>query len=183
MYINDAYRRGVIRARSEMIKAGYDVPSMAQTGIDNAMLLPRHRDTLDGQATTTFQRLKNITEVMNTELSQIVAQGIIDEERPSSIARKIAAAIASIGIVRAELLARTEVVRTHHLATIREYEYWGTAGVTVIAEWSTAGDERVCSVCIGMHGNQYPLKEIEHMIPVHPGCRCIAIPVGIRTEQ
>jgi hypothetical protein len=50
-------------------------------------------------------------------------------------------------------------------------------GVTVEAEWSTAGDDRVCGECQGLEGIEYTLDQIEGMIPVHPSCRCVALPV------
>jgi SPP1 gp7 family putative phage head morphogenesis protein len=77
---------------------------------------------------------------------------------------------------RAEMLARTEIIRAHHLATIQEYRNWGVLGIYVKGEWKTAGDDRVCSQCASLEGNIYTLDEIESMIPLHPNCRCIALP-------
>jgi len=77
---------------------------------------------------------------------------------------------------RASMLARTEVIRAHHLATIQEYRNWGLEGIRVQAEWSTAGDDRVCSRCMALEGRIFTLDEIEPMIPLHPGCRCISLP-------
>jgi SPP1 gp7 family putative phage head morphogenesis protein len=62
------------------------------------------------------------------------------------------------------------------MATIQEYRNWRLAGVTVQAEWLTAGDDRVCERCASLQGRIFTLDEIEGMIPVHPGCRCIALP-------
>ena len=72
---------------------------------------------------------------------------------------------------RAETLARTEIIRAHHMANMQEYKNWGATGFEVIAEWSTAGDERVCDECAGYHENRYTMQAIEHAIPVHPQCR------------
>jgi SPP1 gp7 family putative phage head morphogenesis protein len=62
------------------------------------------------------------------------------------------------------------------LATIQEYRNFGVLGVSVQAEWKTAGDDRVCITCSRMEGKIYTLDEIEPMIPLHPQCRCIALP-------
>jgi SPP1 gp7 family putative phage head morphogenesis protein len=83
---------------------------------------------------------------------------------------------------RAEILARTEIIRSHHLATIEEYRTWEVEGVYVLAEWATAGDSRVCTVCAPLQGTIWTLDEIEPMIPRHPQCRCVSIPFVDKTR-
>jgi hypothetical protein len=65
------------------------------------------------------------------------------------------------------------------VATVQEYRNWEAAGVKVKAEWSTAGDDRVCEECEALEGKEFSLQEIEDMIPYHPNCRCIALPLDI----
>jgi SPP1 gp7 family putative phage head morphogenesis protein len=77
---------------------------------------------------------------------------------------------------RAEILARTETIRAHHAANMGEYRAAGALGITVLAEHLTAGDDRVCPQCAPLQGKRYELDEAEYMIPVHPQCRCVAIP-------
>ena len=77
---------------------------------------------------------------------------------------------------RAEMIARTELIRAHHLATIQEYRNWGVLGIKVKGEWKTAGDSRVCERCAELEGKIFTLDEIEPMIPFHPLCRCLALP-------
>jgi SPP1 gp7 family putative phage head morphogenesis protein len=192
-YITDGYRRGIQRARYEMVKAGFDVPPLSETGgIQAAMQVPLHVDRLGVLYTRTFSDLRGITTSMDTQISRILAQGMAEGTNPTVLARQMVKTITGRGNLsltdtlgrfipakrRAEMLARTEIIRAHHLGTIQEYRNWEIEGVTVIAEFSTAGDDRVCSVCAGMHGNRYDLKQVEYMIPVHPYCRCIAIPVN-----
>lgn len=193
IYILDSYKRGVQRARYEMRNAGYDVPTIeASGGIEVVMGNPFHIDRVGLVYTRAYEQLKGITAAMDTQISQILAQGMVDGDNPLRLARKLVATIngggAELGITdtlgryipakrRAEMLARTEIIRAHHQANIQEYMNWQVLGIEVVAEWSTAGDERVCDQCAGLHGNRYTLKEIEHMIPVHPNCRCIAVPV------
>jgi len=138
---------------------------------------------------------------MDTQISQILAQGLIDGDHPSIITRKLLATINGSGVGelgitdslgrfipaqrRADMLARTEIIRAHHVANIQEYKNWRAMGVTVRAEWSTAGGKRVCEICAGMDGKSFELEEIENMIPQHPMCRCIAVPreVNPRTQE
>lgn len=195
-YIVDSYRRGVIRARSEMKKAGYNVPTIEESGgLDAIMGSPFHVDAMGYVFTRAFQQLKGISVAMDSQISQVLAQGLVDGDGPRLIARKLLATINGAGVGdlgitdtlgrfisarrRAQTLARTEIIRAYHIANIQEYKNWRVLGVTVIAEWSTAGDERVCDECASMHGNRYTLEEIEHMIPRHPNCRCVAVPIEV----
>ncbi len=199
-YISDSYKRGVLRARYEMKKAGFKVPSMEETGgVGVSMSTPFHIDRLGILYIRAFNELKGITAVMGTQISRILAQGIGDGDNPVLLAKKMVGVIegGTLGLKvsyispktgktisylmpaerRAEIMARTEIVRAHHQAMIQEYENWGTKKVKVMAEWSTSGDTRVCSICSGFEGNTYTLKEIMNMIPYHPQCRCAALPV------
>ena len=193
LYISDSYKRGIIRARYELKKAGIDVPSIDDTGgINMSMGTPFHVDRLGLLFTRVFNDLKGITEAMDMQISRILAQGIADGDGPALLARKIVATINGdgadkLGITdtlgrfipakqRAMMLARTEIIRAHHQAMIQEYRNWAVEGVYVKGEWLTAGDDRVCSRCKQLEGKIFTLDEIEGMIPYHPQCRCIALP-------
>ena len=192
-YIADSYKRGILRARSELTLAGFKNPSIEESGgIDAVMGLPMHVDRLGLLYIRVFNELKGITDAMDSIISRILAQGIADGDGPALLARKLVAAINGTGVGdlaltdsigrfipalrRAELLARTEIIRAHHLATIQEYRNWGVLGIKVKAEWKTAGDDRVCKKCDALEGHVFTLDEIEPMIPLHPLCRCIALP-------
>lgn len=194
-YIWDSYKRGVIRARYELNRAGYTVPTIDQSGgIEAIMSTPFHVDRVGLVFTRAFEQLKNITSQMDTQISQVLAQGLVDGDNPRLLARKMVAVIdgakaGELGITdtlgryiparrRAEILARTEVIRAHHAANMQEYKNWGAEGFEVVAEWVTAGDDRVCTECASYSGDRYTLKAMEYAIPVHPQCRCIAIPVS-----
>lgn len=194
-FLFDSYKRGVMRARYEMIKAGMNIPSIEQSGGPlMAMSLPFHIDRLGLIYTRFFSDLKGITDAMDAQISRILAQGLADGDGARLLARKLVATINGDGVDRlgitdsigrfipaerrAEILARTEIIRAHHLATIQEYRNWGLLNIRVQAEWKTAGDDRVCDKCLAMEakGKIYTLDEIEPLIPLHPQCRCIALP-------
>jgi len=193
-YILQAYKQGVTRARTELIRQGYGVPSIeAAGGIDVVLQGISHVDRLSVLQTKVFQELTQTTAAMDSQIMRVLSQGLLDGSDVRMLARKLVATINGTGLGdlgitdtlgrfipamrRAETIARTEIIRAHHLANIEEYKTWQVSGVTVIAEWSTAGDDRVCAECASLHGNRFTLKEIEHMIPRHPNCRCIAIPI------
>ena len=193
-YVFDSYKRGVLRARQELLKAKYDVPSVEGSGgADSMLMIPIHLDLIGMLYTRVFTLLQGITAQMDTVISQVLSQGIIDGDGPALLAKKLLSVIdgnglPTLGITdslgrfipaerRAVILARTEVIRTFHQASIQEYRNWGLEGVQVQAEWITAGDDRVCPTCASMEGKIFTLDEIEPLIPFHPQCRCIAIPV------
>jgi len=192
-YLTDSYKRGIIRARYEMLSAGYVVPAIEESGgIMAVMGLPMHVDRLGLIYTRAYNELKGVTNAMDQAISRILAQGLADGDNPILLARKLVATINGEGLGelgltdslgryispmrRAEMIARTETIRAHHLATIQEYRNWGVLGIKVKGEWKTAGDERVCPYCESMEGRVFTLDEIEPMIPAHPMCRCIALP-------
>ncbi len=205
-YVFDSYKRGVIRARYELQKAGFDVPSIAETGgIEISMSTPFHVDRLGLLYTRTFNELRGITAIMDQQISRILAQGIADGDGPLLLARKLVSIINGVGRDklgldisyisprtgrevkyfmparrRAEIMARTEIIRAHHQATIMEYQNWAVQGVVVKAEWMTAGDNRVCSECLALEGEIFTLEVAMNMIPLHPSCRCIALPFKVK---
>jgi SPP1 gp7 family putative phage head morphogenesis protein len=189
-YILDSYKRGVMRARYELEKAGYNVPSMFDIGF--VLGMPMHLDRIGLLYTRVYSQLKGITDQMSTQISQVLAQGMIDGTGMRELARKLTAVVdgqgaGAMGITdtlgrfiparrRALTLVRTEITRAHHLGMVQEYKNWRVEGVYVLAEWVTAGDDRVCTECEKMEGKRFTLEEIEGMIPAHPNCRCIAMP-------
>lgn len=198
-YVKTAYERGIVRARLEMIKAGYDVqPIDATGGISTAFSLPVHIETLALLYMRTFNDLKGITSQMDAQISRILAQGLADGVNVATLVRRLLTAINGTGKDlairdatgritmsakrRAEILIRTELARAHHLATINEYRLQGIAGVNIRAEWKTVGDDRVCEKCASLEGKVFTLDEIEPLIPLHPQCRCIALPLVIKNK-
>lgn len=194
LYVADSYKRGVMRSRYEMGKAGFKVPGIAQTGgIDAVMDTPFHMDRVGLLYSRVFEELKGITSAMDTQISRVLSQGMIDGDGPALLARKMNAVISGKGIGdlgitdtlgrfisaerRATVMARTEIIRAHHKGMMQEYRNWEVEGVYVKAEHSTAGDERVCAQCAGLENTEYTLQEAENAIPVHPQCRCIALPM------
>jgi SPP1 gp7 family putative phage head morphogenesis protein len=198
MYIADSYKRGIIRARYELKKFG--VPGLDETGgLEVSMNTPFHMDRVGLLFTRVFAELTGITAQMDSIISQILSQAMIDGDGIRLIARKLVAAIdgtglGTLGITdklgrfipaerRAMMLARTEMIRAFHLAAIQEYRNWAVAGVYVKAEWMTAGDDKVCEKCASMEGKIFTLDEIEPLIPAHPMCRCVALPFDIEIQK
>lgn len=174
-YIQSAYQKGIQRARQELKGAGYGVPSIPESGgIHAAFNTPFHLDRVGLLYTRVFNDLKGITNAMDHQISRVLAQGMADGKGPRDLARlltkTISGPVGDLGITdtlgrfipaqrRAIILARTEIIRAHHLATIQEYRNWAVEGVTVQAEFATAGDSRVCPKCAALHGRIFDLGE------------------------
>lgn len=190
LFIADSYKRGIQRGRQELSKAGAKVISIEQSGgIMVNMNSPFHADRVGVLYSRVFTDLQGITSQMDTLISRVLSQGIIDGDNPRKLARKILTVIdgRDLDLVdnlgrfipakrRAEILARTEVIRAHHLATIQEFENYGVIGVEVIAEFITAGDDKVCEKCKALEGKLFSIEIARNLIPVHPLCRCVVIP-------
>jgi len=191
-YIDSSYQKGIARARTELLAAGYPVPSVEESGGIHVLFnQPIHTDRVGILYTRVFTQLKGITDQMGTQISQVLSQAMMDGKGPAEMARLLTRTITGpmgdLGITdtlgrfipaqrRAMTLARTEVIRAHHLATVQEYRNFGVAGVNVKAELRTAGDDRVCDKCKSLEAQTFTLDAVEKLIPVHPGCRCCAIP-------
>jgi len=184
-YIRAAYERGVMRANSELLKIGLGIAATDQF-VDMLFGAPMHIERVGLLYIRTFNELKGITDQMAQIISKLLVEGMMSGESTIRIARKLVAAINGKGIGelgltdtlgrfiparrRAEILARTEIIRAHHLATIQSYRNQGISNVKVKAEVITAGDDRVCPECASLEGRIFELDVAEGLIPVHPQC-------------
>jgi SPP1 gp7 family putative phage head morphogenesis protein len=93
------------------------------------------------------------------------------------VAKLIAGRVDKIGIVRGELLARTEIIRAHAEATLNRYQEFGVEGVTGDVELQTSEDDKVCELCKGLVGKVFTIEEARGVLPLHPNDRCAWKPV------
>lgn len=190
-YIKSAYQQGVLRARQEMVKAGYDVPSI-EDDISIAALLNQemHVDRLGVLYTRAFEELKGVTSQMSTQVSRVLTQGLAEGRHPREIAdlltKTISGPVGDLGITdtlgrfipaerRAVMIARTETIRAHSQGLVQEAKNWGVVGLKVKAEFVSAGDSRVCEKCASLEGRLFSLDEAMNLLPYHPQCRCTFI--------
>jgi hypothetical protein len=103
LYIQSAYQKGIARSRSELVKAGYDIPSFADTGqtLEAVMNGPVHADRAGVIFTRVFTELEGITRAMDQQISRVLSQGLIDGKNPREIAREINDRVSKIGLTRA----------------------------------------------------------------------------------
>lgn len=172
-YILSAYQKGIAAAGQSLNQQGIEI---SDRFIDSAFNRPVHADRAGLIFTRAFNELKGITDEMNKQISQALAQGISEGRGPEAIAKTLADRVDRIGIARARVLARTEVIAAHAEAALNTYREAGVEGVTAVVEFATAGDDKVCPQCQGLEGKIYSIEEAAGVIPVHPNCRCTWIP-------
>jgi hypothetical protein len=196
LFVRDSYERGVIRAREQLMTAGYGAPGLGAgelpllelPGMASGILAnPFHVDRLASVFLRSYDGLKGITAAMDMQVSHVLAQGLADGDNPITLAKKMNYVISGmgkdLGITdslgrfipaerRAKMLARTEVIRAHAQAQLQEFKVWGVAGVNVVAEWVTAGFN-VCPQCQDKsRQGPYTIEQAWNLIPFHPHCRC-----------
>ena len=188
LYLTSSFKQGLKKGYAQLKAKGYadalpDDYQPEDRGINAAFNTPQNAARANLVFTRAYTELKGISAAMDKTISHTLAQGIVDGLNPKQMGKQIAAQIDTITRTRAVTIARTETIRAHHVANIGVYRQAGIEGVTVEAEWSTAGDERVCPVCEKMAATDdgeervYSLDEIEPLIPAHPNCRCSVIPL------
>ena len=184
-YIEETYKRGVIRARQELIKAGHDVPTIEESGgIDVVMKNPYHIERLSLLFMTVFNDLKAITGALNPQISKVLTQGLLNGDSPAILARKLISVVKDdqslkdiLGkfipsMRRAEMLARTSIIMVFAESELQEFENWGIEEVVALVEFQNAGDNKVCDICEHLGGTVFTIKEARGIIPVHVRCRC-----------
>lgn len=133
-----------------------------------------------------FDDLQGISSFFKDSLKRSLSEGIAFGKNPQTIARDIAS-YTNIGLRRAVVLARTEVIRAHAEAVLTTFEEFKIEKVQVLAEFLTAGDERVCPQCEALEKQVYTIKEARGVIPVHPQCfpkgTLIFTPFGFRAIE
>lgn len=123
----------------------------------------------------TFDDLDGCTANMKTKMGRALSDGLIEGKNPREVADDLVEQI-DISQRRAELIARTEMIRAHAEGQLDAFERLGVEEVGVSVEWSTAGDLRVCPQCDAMEDTRYTITDAHGLIPLHPDCRCAFLP-------
>jgi SPP1 gp7 family putative phage head morphogenesis protein len=195
-YVRRAYERGFKDADRRLRGVGVAVgnaPSM-----EVALSAGIHERKLQALFTENFERLEGITADVTEDVKRTLADGLAEGESPTTMARRLTNRVDATGKNWATVRARTEVVRAHSEATLTRFEQMGLDTVTIRAEWSTAGDRRVCPICASLDGQVFSIEKVrtetfqfspgegvpnhlagEYPIqpPAHPQCRCALLPI------
>ncbi len=175
VYVRSTYSRGLTHAEQALRRAGIPFDDRTVQDLFNA---PIHSDALELLYTRQFTDLQGITAAVDTQISRVLTDGLATGQGPREIARNMRSVIANIGVQRSRTLARTETIRVHAESSLNRYVDAGVDNVTVFAEFTTAGDDRVCPECEALEtGEAVPIDAARGVIPVHANCRCAWLPV------
>lgn len=133
-------------------------------------------------ASRSFDEMEGMTNDMTLRMSRHLTDGLVQGKSPLDIAKALDDDL-DIGRNRAEIIARTEIIRAHAEGQLEALELLGVEEVGVAVEWSTAGDDRVCPLCQPLEGIVLKVAEAHGMLPRHPRCRCAWIPANVGEES
>jgi len=181
-YIVDGFRRGAARAFDDtrpQVREWQDSPEAKrrlsfyngtrEEFLRSSFNWPTSREKVKLLASRTFTDLKGVTDGMAARISHTLVDGLTKGDNPRVIAKELAKNV-NVGKVRAQTIARTEVIRTHAEGQLQAFEQLGVTEVGVMAEWSTAQDDRVCDVCQPLDGVVLKVSEATGLLPRHPNC-------------
>lgn len=185
-YIDSAYKQGAMRAyidtHKEALAQSADFYKGSQAEfLRQAFNQPERVSKLKLLYTRTYEDLRGVTAAMSQQMSRTLASGLANGYGPDKIAREMRNTITGISKNRAEVLARTETIYAHSEGQLDSFKDLGVEEVGVMAEWATAGDDRVCSRCEEMEGKVFSVAKSHGLIPLHPNCRCTWLP-SLETE-
>lgn len=116
---------------------------------------------------------KQTSEETASLLSAQLAEGFEAGESVPNMAKRVQSVFDGCRGSRALRIARTETIMASNEGALHGYE---EAGVDK-SEFYVAMDERTCEECDALSGRIFETREAHGMIPVHPNCRCVFLPV------
>lgn len=111
-----------------------------------------------------------------------LATAIVKGDNPRQVARDLEKVIQSaqtdinVSRSRLETIARTEMIRSAREG--QKYLYESNPAVVGYQRQATQ-DGRTCLACLALSGKKYPTSEI---MPSHPNCRCVMLPITLSAE-
>ena len=127
--------------------------------------------------TRSLSKLVGLTTDMSDKLTDVLSRSFIDGRNPRRIVTEMVKTVDSLTRRRALTIARTELAYAYAEGQLDGMEADGREQVKLFAEWSTAGDDRVCPKCQPMDGKILSIEDARGLIPLHPNCRCAWIPI------
>jgi predicted double-glycine peptidase len=175
--VEAAFRRGLVRSYDEIHKPALAADASVYAGAKAQFLrqilstpgtaakveLLTHRAAAD---------LDGILTAMSTGLVRVLGDGLLRGDAPQTLSRSLNAVVDGIGLRRG-LAVAADLVRSHAEGQLEGFEQLGVEEVGGVAEWTTAGDGRICKACHAMEGIILPVEDAHGLIPRHSECRCV----------
>jgi len=178
-YIESAYKKGQVRAYREAYGELVDTPAGLKLTDDGKLFGisfagPEETKRIEAIYTRAWNDLAGVNDAMKQKLSRTLSRslalGLAEGRSPYAIARDMRKEIDSLSKLRAETIARTEVIAAHAEGQLDAYDALQVKKVQIQAEWLTAGDNKVCPQCDIMGTETMTIKQARGLIPLHPNC-------------
>lgn len=168
-HIGDGYNRGAVKTRLAVERA---LPALLKLPDYSPFANPAHVSRSQLIYQRVYSDLEGVTQVMSKQMSRVLSDGILKGKAPKVVARELNDRVDKIGITRAKLIARTEIIAAHNEASIQEAVLLEKeTGVVMMMEWMSAGDSRVRPEHADRNGVIYTKSEAQSLIG-EPNCRC-----------
>lgn len=177
-YIRYAYEKGVSDADVRMQRIGV-TDGETSGSVSTSLRMPVHQNAIDSLRAQNRELLEEIGAANVRELDDVLTDAILSGDNPRETARVINDRIDAVGAHRSRVHARTAIVGAYNDASLTRYgqQLGEDSEVTMMLEFTTASDDRVCAECASKGGDRKPIHNAAGIIPVHPQCRCIWLPV------
>lgn len=180
-YIESAYKKGLINAylasrKAQAVESDEVFSRSQEQFLRSSFAQPETLSKVELLSTRSYEDLKGVSDTMATRMNSILAQGMVEGRGAEDIARQMFKEIDGLTRKRALVIARTEIIHAHAEGQLDAFAALGLGDLGVLAEWSTANDNRVCPQCAAMEGKRFKVKDSHGLIPLHPNCRCSWIP-------
>lgn len=157
---------------------GVSIPTIGASGqgLINFMTQPQSASRIRIIQSRTWTGMKGITAQMNSQIRDVLADGILAGRGASQIARDINGRVDAIGEVRARMIARTESNQAYNEAALVEYDnVSGIIGETVLSQWWATRDFVTRASHRRRHGKVFEQADAQLLIG-EPNCRCALLP-------
>jgi SPP1 gp7 family putative phage head morphogenesis protein len=148
-----------------------------------------------------FKMAINVNETTKERLRELFTRAITAGDSVPQIEKQLKVMFADVGKIRANMIARSEVIRAHNAGA--ESAYIESGVVQYKQWWTSKGERRTCRFCNALHGkiiivgmNYFSLGDRYELIneagkkeilkinysdirypPLHVRCRCCLLPV------
>lgn len=114
---------------------------------------------------------RRIAPEAETVMINAIEEGLVIGKGPRAVSADIRKQI-KLSSYKAERITRTEMIRANREATRRSYN----DNLSIVKGYKrmATADGRVCPACLALSGKLYTTNEV---MPSHPQCRCIMVPV------
>lgn len=147
--------------------------TMATVNVAWGKLNPEAVEHIDGYLSD-GSPLKTLLDQIPQQTANAIHQALVDgivQGRNPRVTARIIKREATVPLVRAERIARTETMRAYREASLASMR----TNSDIIGGWiwSASMSMRTCPICLAMNGTWHPLDE---PMSSHISCRCIPVP-------